>query len=91
MAMTDNVDEIKDRLNIPQDMWSCHTAVIGGYFVEGHVPVAAIRKLLEEQPEIDGIALPGMPAGSPGMGGSKEEPFVIYAVADGAVKEFMTL
>ena len=91
LERTNNVDEIKDSLGIPDDVRSCHTAVIGRYFVEGHVPVAAIAKLLEEQPEIDGIALPGMPSGSPGMLGSKEGPFVIYAVADGAVSEFMTL
>ncbi len=46
----------------------CHTAVIDGYVVEGHVPFAAIAKLLEERPEITGIAVPGMPLGSPGMG-----------------------
>lgn len=80
---------VKERLGVPEEMWSCHTAVIGQYFIEGHVPVEAITRLLEERPAIDGIALPGMPAGSPGMGGEKEGPFVIYAVADGEVWEFM--
>jgi hypothetical protein len=91
MVMTDNLDEIKDRLNIPEEMRSCHTSVIGDYYIEGHVPVAAIRKLLAEQPAIDGIALPGMPSGSPGMTGEQQAPFVVYAVADGKAFEFMTL
>ena len=91
LERTNGVDEIKDRLRIPEDMRSCHTAVIGDYFVEGHVPVEAIEKLLDEQPAIDGIALPGMPSGTPGMSGSKEEPWVIFAVSNGAVVEFITL
>ncbi len=87
----DDLTEIKDNLSIPANMQSCHTVMIEGYFVEGHVPVEAIRKLLEEQPPIDGIALPGMPSGSPGMGGAKAEPFVIYSITDGVVEEFVTL
>jgi len=90
-VVSDDVAAIKDDLQIPDEMRSCHTAIIGEYFVEGHVPVEAIQKLLEEQPEIDGIALPGMPQGSPGMGGEKSEPFVIYSVPDGSVDEFMTI
>lgn len=87
----DDVEEIKDDFAVPQEMRSCHTAVIGEYFIEGHVPVEAIIRLLEEQPAINGIALPGMPSGSPGMGGDKLEPWVIYAITDGAVEEFMTV
>jgi len=52
--------------------WSCHTAVVDGYFVEGHVPVEAIVKLRQECPDIAGIALPGMPSGSPGMPGERK-------------------
>ncbi len=88
---TEDVSEIKDDLNIPDDMRSCHTAKVGEYFIEGHVPVEAIWKLLEEQPPISGIALPGMPAGSAGMGGDKEQPFTIYAIVDGEAEEFVTL
>ena len=75
---------------IPNDMASCHTVIIedAGYFVEGHVPIAAIDKLLEEKPEIDGIALPGMPAGSPGMSGELEAPLKIYAVTNGKAEVF---
>ncbi len=88
---TEELSEMKDELNIPEEMRSCHTAKVGQYFVEGHVPVEAIWKLLEEQPPISGIALPGMPPGSPGMGGDKEQPFTIYAIVDGEAEEFMTL
>lgn len=89
--MTEDVAEIKDDLGIPPDMQSCHTLIVEDYFVEGHVPLEAIRKLLEEQPPIDGIALPGMPSGSPGMGGMKAEPFTIYSIVEGRVDEFMTV
>lgn len=85
---TSDMTSVKESFGIPRNMWSCHTAIIGRYFVEGHVPIEAIQKLLEEQPDIDGIALPGMPAGSPGMGGGKTGPFVVYAVSDGAAREF---
>jgi hypothetical protein len=80
---------MKDRYNIPYNMQSCHTAVVGDYFVEGHVPLEVIDKLLEERPDIDGIALPGMPAGSPGMPGYKQGPFIIYALSNGQVSEYM--
>jgi hypothetical protein len=66
-------------------MRSCHTSTIGRYFVEGHVPFAAIQQLMEQRPDIDGISLPGMPAGSPGMGGDLEGPLVVYAIDDGQV------
>jgi len=59
---------------------SCHTALVNGYVVEGHVPVAAIRKLLKERPDIVGISAPGMPMNSPGMGEMKKGTLTIYAV-----------
>ncbi|SDH31753.1 DUF411 domain-containing protein [Pseudomonas panipatensis] len=61
-----NMSALKQRLGVAPRLASCHTAVIGGQFVEGHVPVAQIRDL-EKHPELAGIAVPGMPAGSPGM------------------------
>lgn len=88
---TEDMGSIKKGLGIPQNLQSCHTMKIGDYFVEGHVPVEAIRKLLQEQPSIRGIALPGMPSGSPGMDGVKTKPFIIYSVAEGRVAEFMKL
>lgn len=59
---------------------SCHTALVNGYVIEGHVPVSAIRKLLKEMPAIAGISAPGMPMNSPGMGEMKEGTLTIYAV-----------
>lgn len=66
----DNMTPIKTRLGTMQAA-SCHTMEVNGYVVEGHVPVAAIKKMLRERPNIKGIALPGMPASSPGMGSEK--------------------
>lgn len=79
---------IKRRLGVPEDMWSCHTLKVGRYYVEGHVPVEGIQKLLKEQPSIDGIALPGMPEGSPGMTGVKRGPFIIYSISKGEIREY---
>lgn len=67
---TRNVGAAKARLGVPGELSSCHTAQVGGYVVEGHVPAAEIRRLLERGPEgVKGLAVPGMPAGSPGMEG----------------------
>ncbi len=66
-----NINQVKQRLGTDQAA-SCHTVEIAGYVVEGHVPVAAIDKLLAEQPDIKGLALPGMPYNSPGMGPEKK-------------------
>lgn len=85
---TDDMAAVKAQYGLPQETWSCHTAVIAGYAVEGHVPVEAIEDLLAERPAIDGIALPAMPPGSPGMPGVKEGPFEVLAVQDGAVSPF---
>lgn len=74
-----DMDAIKDRHGVSH-VASCHTALVGGYVVEGHVPVAAIRKLLKENPDIVGISAPGMPMNSPGMGEMKKGTLTIYAV-----------
>jgi hypothetical protein len=87
----DDLTAIKNKYNIPTEMQSCHTTIIGRYFIEGHVPLDAVKKLLQEQPDIDGIALPGMPIGTPGMPGPKESPFVIYQIKDGQSSEFMKI
>jgi len=86
-----NLHSVKKKYNIPLEMQSCHTSILGKYFIEGHVPLEAIKKLLKEQPDIDGIALPGMPIGTPGMPGDKEEPFIIYQLVDGKSSVFMTI
>lgn len=61
------VSRLKARLGVPQALASCHTAEIGGYVIEGHVPADAIKRLLAEKPQARGLAVPGMPVGSPGM------------------------
>ncbi|MBI5389648.1 DUF411 domain-containing protein [Candidatus Woesearchaeota archaeon] len=92
VVQTPDMSAIKEKYNIPARMLSCHTTVVDGYFVEGHVPEEAIQKLLTEKPDIAGIALPGMPSGSPGMPGAKKGPFVVYAVGkDGSISEFMSV
>jgi hypothetical protein len=61
------MNRLKDDLGIPPDLSSCHTAEIGGYIIEGHVPADAVARLLRERPDAIGISVPGMPVGSPGM------------------------
>ncbi|MDT7890428.1 MAG: DUF411 domain-containing protein [Desulfurococcales archaeon] len=79
IAAVDDIDSVMDRLGIPMELRSCHMSFLEGYIVVGHVPAEAIKKLLSERPDIKGVALPGMPPGSPGMPGTKEKPFVIYS------------
>ncbi len=87
-----NMQQIKQKYGIPASMESCHTMIIEGYFVEGHIPIEAVEKLLSEKPDIKGIAMPGMPSASPGMPGSKAGPFIIYAVnGNGETSEFMRI
>ncbi len=73
---TDEMDAVKDRLRVPEALRSCHTAKVGQYVVEGHVPAEDIERLLKEKPEAIGIAVAGMPMGAPGMEhGSHKEPY----------------
>jgi hypothetical protein len=78
---TNDLAEISRKAGIPADLEGCHTSFIGGYVVDGHVPVKTIRKLLDEKPAIAGITLPGMPSGSPGMTGDKAGSLIVYAVS----------
>lgn len=77
---THDLSLIKKEHGVPEPLEGCHTSLIDGYVVEGHVPVKSLNKLLTERPSIKGISLPGMPLGSPGMGGRKQEPFTIYEI-----------
>jgi len=87
-----DMDALKTKLGVPENLRSCHTTVVDGYFIEGHVPKEAIKKLLTERPDIKGIALPGMPSGTPGMPGQKRGAWIVSAVGkDGSVSEFMTV
>jgi hypothetical protein len=74
---THRVDAIKSRLGIPSDLASCHTAELGDYAIEGHVPAGAIARLLVEKPTAKGLAVPGMPIGAPGMGGSPPQTYEV--------------
>ena len=68
---------MKIKHKVPKKLRSCHTALIDGYVIEGHVPADVIDKLLKERPQILGLAVPGMPVGSPGMEGGKPEPYSV--------------
>ena len=70
-----DVSPYKDKYGVPEALASCHTAVVAGYTIEGHVPAADIRRLLRERPNGKGIAVPAMPLGSPGMPGPRNDPF----------------
>jgi hypothetical protein len=69
--------DFKRKQGIPERLYSCHTAVIDGYLIEGHVPADLIYRLLKEKPAVLGLAVPGMPIGSPGMEGGKPEPYEV--------------
>ena len=73
---------------IPDNFQGCHLAFIDGYVVSGHVPINTVKKLLQERPDIKGVTLPGMPMGSPGMSGTKTEPFTIYEVGSDKPRVF---
>jgi hypothetical protein len=81
----DDLAAVKRDLGVPDEETSCHTNEVDGYVVEGHVPSEAIEALLDIRPEVDGITLAGMPAGSPGMPGEQTEPFVVRTFVDGEV------
>ena len=73
---------------VPEPLVGCHTTLVEGYVVEGHVPIGALLRMLAERPAIEGISLPGMPAGSPGMFGEKSAPFTIYEIGEGEAKVY---
>jgi hypothetical protein len=84
-----DLGRVKSENGVPEQFGACHTALVGGYFVEGHVPAEDVARLLEERPSIAGLAVPGMPIGSPGMEGPNPEPYDVLAVAaDGGVSVF---
>lgn len=85
---THDLSRIKRKHGVPEQFEGCHTTLIDGYVVEGHVPLKTLNKLLAERPKIKGISLPGMPQGSPGMTGRKEAPFMIYVLKRGAPKVY---
>jgi hypothetical protein len=74
-----DMDAIKDHYGVPSGVRSCHTALVGSYVIEGHVPAADIDRLLKEQPKVAGLAVPGMVMGSPGMEGGMSKPYLVEA------------
>jgi hypothetical protein len=87
--VTKDLEAVPVRQKVPERLRTCHTASIGKYVVEGHVPADVIKQLLKEAPNIVGIAVPGMPMGSPGMEGPNPRPYSIIAFkADGSTYEF---
>jgi hypothetical protein len=90
VRVTSDVRAVRLARGLPDALASCHTGVIGGYAVEGHVPAADVVRLLAERPEAVGIAVPGMPLGSPGMeAGGRREPFdTVLVLRSGATRVF---
>jgi hypothetical protein len=78
----DSVEPVKRQNGVPAALGSCHTAVVDGYVVEGHVPADLIERLLNERPEVKGLAVPGMPMGSPGMEGPQKHPYQVLTFDD---------
>lgn len=84
-----NPEVYRARYGIPNVLGGCHTAVVQGYAFEGHVPAREIRRLLAERPKARGLAVAGMPAGSPGMEGPRKAPYEVYLVLpDGSFRVY---
>lgn len=89
LAKNVEVDPIKNQLKVPERLRACHTAIVEGYVIEGHVPAGDIKRLLQARPDVAGLAVPGMPMGSPGMEGPYKQPYKVMSFGDdGAVKFF---
>ena len=78
-----NTADYREKFGIPQQFGSCHTARVQGYAIEGHVPASDIKRLLATKPKAKGLAVPGMPLGSPGMEGPHKDPYDVLLVQDG--------
>jgi hypothetical protein len=80
-----DMNPIKKQFGVPASLQSCHTSLVDDYVIEGHVPADMLRRVLDDRPQFDVIALPGMPAGSPGMNGEKRGLWKFYGVKDGRI------
>ncbi|MBM6595364.1 DUF411 domain-containing protein [Microvirga pudoricolor] len=87
---TPQVNRVKARLGVPDDLASCHTAEVAGYVIEGHVPADAVKRLLAEKPQAKGLAVPGMPVGSPGMevAGAENDTYDVVLFGPSGQKTF---
>jgi len=81
-----DIDVVKDRYNVPADLRGCHTAVVAGYYLEGHVPLQAVTRLLAEKPDLAGLSVPGMPVGSLGMGDSPSASYDVMSVGRDGIR-----
>ena len=78
--ISDNqLEAVKDKYGVPRSLRTCHTGIIDGYVIEGHVPADVVQRVLKEKPKIVGLAVPGMPIGSPGMSGPTPQPYDVYS------------
>ncbi len=81
--ITEDIEAVKARYKVPENLRSCHTAIADGYVLEGHVPPNDVQRLLQAEPKVLGIAVPGMPIGSPGMeSGDIREPYAVYSFTE---------
>lgn len=78
-----NPTDYREKFGMPNNLGSCHSALVQGYAIEGHVPAAEIKRLLAEKPKAKGLAVPSMPLGSPGMEGPRKDPYDVLLVRDG--------
>jgi hypothetical protein len=81
---TTDMASIKQKYGVPEKLEGCHTALVGGYVVEGLVPAQFVQKMLKEHLPIRGVSLPGMPVGAPGMPGAKPSPLTVYTLDSGS-------
>ena len=86
---TRDLDAVKRKLGVPDDLAACHTAEVAGYVIEGHVPAVALRRLLDEKPSAAGLAVPGMPIGAPGMEGGRPEPYEVVLFGPAGRRTYM--
>lgn len=86
---TGDLNAVRTRLGVPRDLVACHTAEVDGYVLEGHVPAAAVRRLLSERPGANGLAVPRMPVGSPGMEGEQPQPYAVVLFGADGQRPFM--
>ena len=87
---TRDLDAVKKRLGVPDDLAACHTAEVAGYIIEGHVPAAALKRFLAEKPNATGLAVPGMPIGSPGMEGGRPEKYDVVLFTPNGRRTYMS-
>ena len=91
VSTLDDLASVRERYRIPKDAVGCHTSILDGYVVEGHVPVEAIKRLLSERPALDGISVVGMPVNSPGMGQPNGEALDVLSFRNGRIDDFMSV